>query len=233
MNKKQEDSVKDDFNPESIPFPDQRGRGCACGADKAAPSCDDAGEKVCDCARDGKPCECGAGEACECSCSDAEPSGPENVDARLNAIVTENTVLRDMLARTSADFDNFRKRTVRDKEDVRKSANADLVGALIPVLDTMVLAMDAARKHHPEAASVIDGIDMIITQFKGVLKTQGVEEINPQNGAFDPNLHESIATQPSDEVEEGKVCAVARIGYSLNGKLIRPASVVISSGKAK
>ncbi len=210
---KQDNSQKDgDINLDSVPFPDDKSEHrCRChehqeqGSDEGC--CGGHGE-----------------EGCQCKGADSD------LYAKLDAVAQENAALREMLVRSAADFDNFRKRVVREKEDARKSANADFAGALIPVLDTMALALDAARKHHPEAAAVLDGIDMIMTQFKGTLKTQGVEELNPLGADFDPNLHESIAQQPSADVPEGKIAIVARTGYTLNGRLLRPATVILSSG---
>ncbi|MBN1403362.1 MAG: nucleotide exchange factor GrpE [Opitutales bacterium] len=208
---KEDQSQKDgDVNLDSVPFPDDKADGkCHCHEhDAESGSC------------------CGEGNDEQCQCKGAD----SDLYAKLDAVAQENAALRDMLVRSAADFDNFRKRVIREKEEARKSANADFAAALIPVLDTMALALDAARKHHPEAAAVLDGIDMIMTQFKGTLKAQGVDELNPVGGDFDPNLHESIAQQPSDDVPEGKVSIVARVGYTLNGKLLRPASVILSSG---
>jgi molecular chaperone GrpE len=209
-----EEMDKESMSPDSVPFPDSK-RGVNDGG--TAPA--EAG------------CCCGGGK---CECADKAAGIPADMAAKIDAILAENASLRDLLAHSVADFDNYRKRSVREKEDARRTANADFVAALIPVLDTMALAIDAARKHHPEASGIVDGIDMIVTQLKNTLKGQGVEAIQPAPGAeFDPNLHESIAHQPSDTVPEGAVSAVVRTGYSLNGRLIRPASVVLSSGKAK
>jgi molecular chaperone GrpE len=242
--KQDQNQPKSDENPlDSIPFPDEKGSAghCCHGAGKCkhgdeaqedANGGKDAAEHECHCRDDEDKggCSCGEeGGECECKGGEIDPE----LLAKLDAIVKENLTLRDMLVHATADFDNYRKRAVREKEEARKSANADIVGSLVPVLDTFALALDAAHKHHPEAAAVLEGIDMIMTQFKGVLKVQGVEEIVPKIGDdFSTALHESIAHQPSDTVADGKICAVARTGYTLNGKLLRAASVVLSKGKA-
>jgi molecular chaperone GrpE len=237
---KQDDKQKtnDNIELDNVPFPDEKAGGhCCChrhAEDESAHGCEsDEGEHECQCQKDAAD-----GEPHKCCCHGEEDSASDEAQAeilaRIDAITTENAALRDMLVRSTADFDNFRKRVVREKEDARKTANADLVSALIPVLDTMALAMSSARQHHPEASGVIDGVDMIVSQFKNVLKANGVEEIIPAPGAdFDPNIHESITTQPSDTIEEGKITTVARTGYILNGRLIRAASVILSSGKAQ
>ena len=205
-----DDKDRKETSPDNVPFPDSK-----------RPE-NDGGETP-----EADGCSCGG----RCSCG--EHSGEEELLAKVDAVVTENNNLRQLLARSVADFDNYRKRSVRERDDARRTANADFVTALVPVLDTMALALDAARKHHPEASGVLDGIDMIVNQLKGALKAQGVEEINPLGAAFDPNLHESLTHQPSDTVPEGMISLVARVGYTLNGRLIRPASVILSSGKAK
>lgn len=236
---KQDDKQKtnDNIELDSVPFPDEKEGGhCCChrqaeNENAQGPESGE-GEHECQCRKDGAE-----GEPHKCCRHDAESAEADEAQAevlaRIDAITTENAALRDMLVRSTADFDNFRKRVIREKEEARKTANADLVSALIPVLDTMALAMTSARQHHPEATGVIDGVDMIVNQFKNVLKSSGVEEIVPQPGAdFDPNIHESITSQPSDTIEEGKITTVARTGYTLNGRLIRAASVILSSGKA-
>ena len=218
MKQDKEQNEGNNLDLDSVPFPDQ------------------GGEHHCHCHEQGQDAahECGGHEGeegHECKCK-GEQGDASELYAKLDAVATENAALREMLVRGAADFDNFRKRVVRDKEDARKMANADLVAALIPVLDTMILAQDSARQHHPEAAAVLDGVDMIISQFRSVLREQGVEEISPLGEVFDPNMHESIAHQPSADVEEGRISLVARIGYKLNGRLLRPASVILSSGPA-
>jgi len=210
MNK--DDKENTEMSPDSVPFPDSKSAANDGGEDR-----EHHGE-----------CSCGG----KCNCGD-DKTAPAELLEKMDAVVAENASLRELLARSIADFDNFRKRSVREREEARKVANGDFVTALVPVLDTMALALEAARKHHPEASGVLDGIDMIMSQLKNALKAQGVEELSPAGAAFDPNLHESIAHQPSDTVPEGLISVVVRVGYTLNGRLIRPATVIISSGKAK
>lgn len=152
---------------------------------------------------------------------------------RLDQVTAEVEEYRNRALRAQADFDNYRKRMTREREETRKFASAGLVESLLPVIDNMALGLNAARQHHPEAQSILEGFEMVLNQLKGVLREHGVEELNPVGKVFDPNFHESVANQPSDEIEEGYVIQVHRIGYALNGRLIRPAVVVISSGSAK
>jgi len=101
------------------------------------------------------------------------------------------------------------------------------------VLDNLALGLGAAKAPNADLKSLIGGISMVMEQLKTSLAGHGLKEINPAGQKFDPNQHESIASQPSENVADGLVLQVVRIGYSLNGRLLRPASVVVSSGSAK
>jgi molecular chaperone GrpE len=173
---------------------------------------------------------------------DAHPGDPQQepshtdfskLMSQLDQATAEAQDYKDRYLRSVADFDNFRRRATREKEEIRRYAASDLVEGLLPVIDNLALALDSARQHHPEAAAVIEGVEMIQQQLRGVLKSNGVEAIDPQGQPFDPNLHESIARHPSADVAEGNVMAVTRTGYTLNGRLIRPATVVLSAGPAQ
>ena len=102
------------------------------------------------------------------------------------------------------------------------------VGLLITLM-----AAAAARQPKAELKGVADGVDMVLAQMKSALANHGLKEINPSGQAFDPHQHQAISHQPSSEVKEEHVLQVVRVGYSLNGRLLRPASVIISSGPAK
>lgn len=144
----------------------------------------------------------------------------------------EVKALKEKNLRTIADSENFRKRALRDKDEARRFAALPLVEELLPVIDNFSMGLKAAQSHEGGEAFA-KGFEMILTQIKNVLQQNGVVEINPQGEAFDPNLHESISYQASDEVEEGQVLSVERVGYSLHQRLIRPASVVVSQGAPK
>jgi molecular chaperone GrpE len=99
------------------------------------------------------------------------------------------------------------------------------------VLDNMKLGLQAAE-NHPEAKDVTYGFKMVDDQLKKSLQEQGLEELNPEGAVFDPNLHECVAHQPSDDVAEDHVIQTVRSGYRLNDRLIRAANVIVSSGPA-
>ena len=104
---------------------------------------------------------------------------------------------------------------------------------IFPVLDTLAMAINAARQPNSEVKSLADGVEMVLSQLRTALSNHGLKEINPLNQPFDPHQHEAISHQPSKDVKEEHVMEVVRTGYSLNGRLLRPASVVVSSGPAK
>ena len=126
---------------------------------------------------------------------------------------------------------NFRKRSLREKEELRKYAVSGLIEDLLPALDNLELGL-AAADNHPEAKAVSDGFRMVAQQITSILQNNGVECVNPEGEDFDPNFHESVGFQPSDEVEDQKVIQVLRKGYSLNGRILRAANVIVSSGPA-
>lgn len=136
---------------------------------------------------------------------------------------------RELALRTSADLDNYRKRMARDREDAVRYANQSLLEGLLPVLDNFEMGMGAAAA---EAGSMIYvGMEMVHRQFGDWLAGQGVSAVEVEaGGEFDPTLHEAMAQEPSDEVEAGRILRVTRSGYRMRDRLLRPATVVVSTG---
>jgi molecular chaperone GrpE len=135
--------------------------------------------------------------------------------------------------RAMADLENFRRRAVREKDELRQFAAGRVLEDLLPVIDNLSLAINAAKAPNADLKKLLDGIDMVLNQLKSSLSGHGLKEINPVGQKFDPHEHESISSIPSADVPEGAVAQVVRIGYGLNGRLLRPASVILSSGPAK
>lgn len=135
--------------------------------------------------------------------------------------------------RAVADLENFRRRTVREKDELRQFAASGVLEDLLPVVDNLNLAIGAAKQPNADLQNLTGGVEMVLTQLKSALASHGLKEINPAGQAFDANLHESISAQSSEEIPEGNVVNVVRPGFSLNGRLLRPASVVVSSGPAR
>ena len=166
----------------------------------------------------------GEGEAVEEQPVEKELSLEEQL-AEAKALADEN--YKNYL-RAVADLDTYRRRVIREKDDLRQYAVSGLLESILPIYDNMGLGlMSAEQAVDPNVVS--EGIRMVITQFQTVLGENGIEEISPGKGdAYDHNLHEAVQTQPSDEVEAGAVLQLVRRGFSLNGRLIRPATVIVS-----
>ncbi len=156
----------------------------------------------------------------------------QKLEERLVAAKQEAAVNFDRYARAVADLENFRKRTLREKEELRMFAAAGLMEDLIPILDNLGLGLSAARQQ-TDVTTIVDGLALTMEQLKSTLLRHGLKELNPTGQRFDPNFHECISHQPSAEIGEEQVMQVVRLGYTLNGRLLRPASVVVSSGLAK
>lgn len=141
---------------------------------------------------------------------------------------------KDKYIRTVAEFDNFRRRSLRERDEARFSGQAALLGDLLPAFDNLDRGLEAARQHHPEAKGVLEGIAMVQNQITGILSQYGVKAVTPGIGEdFNPTLHEAVAHMPSSEVAEGKISSLVRGGFQMNDRLVRPASVVVSSGPAE
>ena len=139
----------------------------------------------------------------------------------------------ERLLRTTADFDNFKKRAAREKQEAIRYANEGLLEKLVPVLDNFDAALSAAQASSGSSAqSLQTGVSMIFQQLKKVLTESGLEEVDATGQKFDPNLHEAVSQQESAEVPEGQVIQQLRKGYKLRDRLLRPATVVVAKKPA-
>jgi molecular chaperone GrpE len=139
----------------------------------------------------------------------------------------------DRLLRTTADFDNFKKRAAREKQEAIKYAHEALMQKLVPVLDSLDIALAAAQTTGPDAGQSLQaGVSMVLQQLKSVLAEAGLEEVNALGQPFDPNFHEALSQQETPEVPEGQVIHQHRKGYKLRDRLLRPASVVVAKQPA-
>ena len=144
---------------------------------------------------------------------------------------TPEEILQDRLLRLQADFENYRKRMDREKKDWIAFAGEKLILEMLPVLDHFELGLaDSAKSGAPAAFTA--GFQLVCNQFRAALEKAGVQAIDAEGAAFDPNLHEAITHLPSDTVPEGHVATQTRRGYKLGDKLLRAAQVVVSSGPA-
>jgi molecular chaperone GrpE len=147
----------------------------------------------------------------------------EQVDV-LAEVTRERDVYLDNLQRLKAEFDNYRKRAARDEESLVARAHERLVKELLPVLDDLGRALEAAEQH--EEAKLEDGVRLVHRQLSDVLAKEGLTEIET-DGAFDPHVHEALLAQPS-EAEAGTVIEVLQKGYRLGDHVLRPARVIIA-----
>jgi molecular chaperone GrpE len=139
----------------------------------------------------------------------------------------------DRLLRTTADFENFKKRAARERIEVAQSSNASLIQKILPVLDHFEMALAAVQNAKEQnASSFQSGVTMILQQLKNVLAESGVEEIDATGKPFDPALHEAVSQQETPEVPEGHVIHQLRKGYKLRERLLRPASVIVAKAPA-
>jgi molecular chaperone GrpE len=145
----------------------------------------------------------------------------------VKALQKERDELLDTVQRVQAEFDNYRKRAARDQQSLVTRAHERLVKELLPVLDDLERALEAAEAH--EEAKLEEGVALVTRALGDVLRKEGLEEISV-DGKFDPHVHEALLSQPS-EAEEGSVIEVIQKGYRLGDRVIRPARVVISSGR--
>lgn len=136
---------------------------------------------------------------------------------------------KDHYARLLADFDNFKKRTQRDREDIFRYAESDILKDFLPVVDNLSLALSTtANKEDP----FVKGVQLVYDTFLNALKDHGAEPFDSVGLELDTEKMDAIAQLPSDTVEEGKVSNEAKRGWMLKGKVLRAAQVVVSSGKA-
>ena len=141
----------------------------------------------------------------------------------------EAAKLKDLALRARADLDNFRKRALREKEEAIRYANNGLLERLLPVIDNFELGLDAA-KGAADTASILQGMSMVHKQLQDFLKNNGLEEVQAEGEAFDPNKHDAVSQEFSADVPEGHVVRQVRKGYKIKDRLVRASSVIVSKG---
>jgi molecular chaperone GrpE len=161
--------------------------------------------------------------------SSAETVSPEDESDGLQADLDR---FRDLALRSQADFENYKKRSAREKEEAIKYANSSLLERLIAIVDNFELGLEAARAEGGKSP-VFSGMSMVLKQLMDFLADSGLQPIDATGQKFDPNLHEAIAHEPSDKFPEGIVVRQTRRGYKMKDRLLRPSSVVVSSGLSK
>src|SRR5947209_4009209 len=139
---------------------------------------------------------------------------------------------RDLAMRSQADFENYKKRSAREKDDAIKYANRNLLENLVSIVDNFELGLEAARGEGG-TSPVFAGMNLVLKQLQDLLADNGVQAIDAVGQKFDPHLHEAIAHEPSDEFPEETVIRQTRRGYKIKDRLLRPSTVVVSSGPVR
>jgi molecular chaperone GrpE len=158
--------------------------------------------------------------------TEEEPQVEEEPVDELTSVTKERDEYLDALQRLKAEFDNYRKRVARDQQEQAARAHERLVKELVPILDDLERALEAAGQH--EEAQLEEGVRLVHRSLGDLLTREGLTEVETA-GKFDPHTQEALLSQPSDE-EEGSVIQVLQKGYKLGDRVVRPARVVISQG---
>lgn len=159
------------------------------------------------------------------TCDSDESNKEEELKKALEEKEKEAAHYKELWLRALADYDNLKKRTQKEIENIQLYAGEQLIKDIIPVLDNFERAIDSVED---KESAFYNGIKMIYNQLKGVMKKYGVEEIEAQGKPFDPKLHEAIMTVESEEYEDETVVEVLRKGYTYHSKVIRPSLVKVA-----
>ncbi len=159
---------------------------------------------------------------------ETEEAAEENKEAAAEEkkeMSAEDEALNVKYLRLMADFQNFKRRTEKEKSDIYAFANEKIVGELLNVIDNFERALALGQ----EGDSFVEGMSLIFKQLQGVLEKAGVKEIEALGQEFDPNFHNAVMMEDTDEFESGKVSCVLQKGYTLNNKVIRPSMVKVAN----
>lgn len=167
--------------------------------------------------------------AAQDAAADAEEAAHdiEEAGASLEQLQSQLDEARDAALRAAAEAQNARRRAEQDVEKARKFALERMASDLLPVVDNLERALEAAGEA-TEAAAITEGVDLTLRSFSDVLTKHSIEALNPVGEPFDPQLHQAMTMVPNPDMEPNTVMDVMQKGYTLNGRLLRPAMVVVS-----
>jgi molecular chaperone GrpE len=155
---------------------------------------------------------------------ESEPEAP-TLDDQLAMLASERDEYLDLLQRVQADFENYRKRAAREQERLVAHAHERLVRELLPILDDLERALEAAERH--EEAQLVEGVKLVERSLRNALRKEGLAEIDT-DGPFDPHVHEAMLTKPGNGTEPGSVLEVVQRGYRVGDRVVRPAKVIVA-----
>ena len=173
-------------------------------------------------------------EARQAARAAGRPSGHEALEGELAALREEKAALDDRLVRLHADFDNHRKRTLREKQEALSYGHENVVKDLLPVVDNLERAIEhASASSGADFEGMLQGVELVRRELLAVLAKHGVGVIEAEGEAFDPNVHEALAQMEDEKVPAGRVSRVLQKGYRLRDRLLRPARVLVSKGSGE
>ena len=168
-----------------------------------------------------------ADESAEEPAAEAAEEIEDAIAADLDKARTEAALYLDDLRRLQADFDNYRKRTLREQTARTASASQALVARLLPVLDNFELAVSAAEQSR-DFDRMLKGVEMVLGALREVLEGEGLVKIEAEGKPFDPERHEAVIAVEQEDAEPGTILDIVRAGYELGGKVLRPAMVKVA-----
>lgn len=173
---------------------------------------------------DSKDLKKNAGEAAETQ-AEAKKNRKPKKDGEAEKLKAELEKAKDQLLRTAAEFDNYKKRTDRERAGIAEYAKCEIIKKLLPILDNI----DRAAAADSKSDDYIKGIEMIVKQFSSLSGTLGIEEVGKEGETFDPNLHEAVMHVEDDSLGENVIAQVLQKGYRLGDTVIRAAMVKVAN----
>jgi molecular chaperone GrpE len=160
---------------------------------------------------------------------ESQPAAQGDVDGRLAEALAQVESYKDQALRAQAEAENTRRRASRDVENAHKYALENFAQQLLPVLDSLEKAVElATQAEAAEAEAIAEGVQLSLKMFHSVLEKAGIAQVDPLGEPFDPQQHEAMAMVPSPSAEPNSVIEVMQKGYTLNGRLVRAAMVIVS-----
>ena len=164
--------------------------------------------------------------------AEGAPAGPDTMTseqlAELRAAAVKGAEAQDRFVRLYADFENFKKRAQRERDETRRGMVESIATRLLPALDNFEAALHAAQQPGTTLETLRTGVAMILGQFRGVFTELGIEEVESVGQLFDPLLHDAVSQVETNDVEDGRIVQQLRKGYRTRERLLRPASVVVA-----
>ena len=154
----------------------------------------------------------------------------DRLESKLQEAYGKQDDLQNKYLRVHADLENIKKRSIKEREEAVQRTRSQIIGDLLPIIDSFKMGLSEASKHE-NAKTYVEGFSMAMDLMESTLNEYGLYAVESTNKTFDPKVHDAISYETNDTVEEGIVISTIREGYKLGDKLLRPASVILSKGK--